>query len=84
MEYTRLDLYFLSKYVDHILTVLEKLGIGTRWEAQANAFIWSHKEDENKDLEKLKTEQICTMASSTMGCLNYTFDSQIQTKMCQS
>ena len=76
--YSRLDLYLLSKYVDDVITALEKFRPGTRWDPTHKVFIWTpeaHQEDLNQNMELITMTEFSKMASSLLGCLNFTWDS---------
>ena len=77
--YEPLRTYLLRKYVDDVLTSLEKMKLGVRWEPQHKCFMWSQ---ENEDIDKAQVknqeintmEQFTRMASGILACLQFTFD----------
>ena len=81
IEYAKLDLYLLAKYVDDVLTALEKFQIGTRWNPQLKTLIWtpeSHQEDLNKDMQSITMREFSKIADSVTKCLNFTWDTPNQ------
>ena len=41
VQYERLEIYMLGKYVDDVLTILEKMKKGVRWDPTTEIFLWS-------------------------------------------
>ena len=77
--YEPLKTYLLRKYVDDVLTSLEKMKLGVRWEPQHKCFMWSQ-ENEDADRSQAKNQEVNTMeqftrmASGILVCLQFTFD----------
>ena len=81
VQYERLEIYMLGKYVDDVLTILEKMKKGVRWDPTTEIFMWSaeaQEEDTDRSPEEVTRRAFCSMATSVMKCLNFTWDSPDQ------
>ena len=69
--------------MDDVLTALEKMKSGVRWDPSAKCFLWS-KLAEDEDMQKppdLTTmEQFARMASGILSCLEFTQNCPINNK----
>ena len=77
VQYEALKTHLLRKYVDDVLTVLDKLKKGVRWFHITKTLLWSpehQKEDEGKNEEELTMEVFKNIASSILQCLDFTYD----------
>ena len=77
VQYETFKTYLLTKYVDDVLTALEEMRRGTRWDQGLKVMIWTPKaqmEDGNKNPEQVTIEAFSQMASGVMKYLNFTWD----------
>ena len=77
VQYERLHLHLLAKYVDDVLVIPESLRRGVRWSSRDRAFIWTkeaYEEDKDLNSELVTMNAVRTMASDLLKCLNFTSD----------
>ena len=77
-KFEQLDIHLLQKYVDDVITCLNKVKPGVRFDPGTKTLSWDSTkvaEDNLKDQEQMTMEIFCQMASSLVGCLEYTWDS---------
>ena len=83
VQYENFKLYLLQKYVDDVMTALEEMKRGTRWDSRNKVMIWTPEaaeQDAGKDPEQVTMEAVTNMASSILACLQFTWDSPAQNK----
>ena len=75
-KYPSIQIHNLSKYVDDVLTLMQKFRKGTKWDSQNRVFITP---DASEDLSLMETdaetmEQFSRMATDMVECLKFTWD----------
>ena len=77
IQFERLETYLIEKYVDDVLTALNKLRKGVRWSHTQKALIWSAEDeilDKDKTQEEVTMLAFSEMVSSILKCLQFTWD----------
>ena len=80
VEFEPLDTYLLSKYVDDVITALEQMKQGVKWDQEFKCFKWSPEKESQDRQDKISPEistmsEFTRMASGIFQCLEFTFDS---------
>ena len=80
IQFEPLKIYLFRKYVDDVITAVESMKLGVKWDHQYQCFKWSKEQEDldkaqGRSQEKMTMEQFTAMASGILKCLEFTFDS---------
>ena len=77
IRYEKLETYLIKKYVDDVMTALETMKKGVRWDQVHQIMVWSSEhqmEDKDRSEQEVTMRAFSDMASGILKCLNFTWD----------